>query len=275
MNWMRWWLGVGLACALVPGSARAACTFRVEASRLEVALDDALAAYASLDVAAFRKAMAEVDYMVPCLSEPAPVAVATALHRVRGIGQFVDGRPDDVLASMRAARVLDPDYRFAPEVLPVGFELRTQYEALDPAPGAAWRLARPKGGTLWMDGAPSQERPRDRAVLMQVIEQDGAVQQSRYLVPADPTPVYAGVNGRRFVVWSAAAATAVGAGALYGAAWATRGGLPDAGSNDELGAIKSQTNALTVGASALAVGAVVQGVWAVSMDATRSRGTAP
>ena len=274
MDWTRWLLGVGLACS-IPGSASAACTFRVEATRLDVALDDAMAAYASLDVGAFRKAMAEVDYMVPCLSEPAPPEVAASLHRVRGIGQFVDGRPDDVLSSMRAARVLAPDYRFEPEVLPLGFELRTQYEAIDSAPGATWRLARPKGGTLWMDGSPSQERPRDRAVLLQVVEEDGTVQQSRYLAPADPTPTYGGVNGRRFLVWSTATATAVGAGALYGAAWATRGGLPDAGSNDELAALKSRTNGLAAGASALAVGAVVQGVWALSMDATRTRGTPP
>ncbi len=110
--------------------AQAACTFDASAEQLTTNIDAAEKAYVSLDVPEFQRAMTEVDYLLPCLTDPVAPDLAAELHRIRAIGQYVDGHKSvAVLASLRAAKGLEPDCVFPTEVLPEGFELRDQYEA--------------------------------------------------------------------------------------------------------------------------------------------------
>ncbi len=242
---------------MLPALAHAACTFDATPERLRAALEEAEQAYVSLDVSEFQRAMTEVDFMVPCLVQPVDPEVAVRLHRIRGLGQFIDGDAQGATTSLLAARRLAPDYVFPESVLPKGFELRDLYEGLTPDPDAVVRMPRPSGGTLVVDGHHTRERPTESASLVQVFV-EGEAHLSSYLPPEAPLPEYPGVHkARNALLWSAAA-TSVGSAVLYGSAWSARSRLDEATNNDELLARQANTNLLVGGSSALAVGAAVQ-----------------
>jgi len=248
---------LALALALVAAPAHAACTFDARPERLDRSLLAAETAYVALDVDAFQTAMTEVDFMVPCMVEPVSADVAVRLHRVRGLGRFIDSDPQGARLSLQAARYLAPDYVFPEEVMPKGFELRDVYEALPGEAVATQRLPRARGGEVFVDGVQVRERPADASALVQVfVAGDDPV--STYLGPTDPLPYYPGVDRTRTALLASAATTSLGAAALYGGAWAAHGRLDRATNEDELQARQAQTNALVGAAGAAAVASAVQ-----------------
>jgi len=241
----------------VVAPAHAACTFDAPPERLDRALRAAEAAYVQLQVDAFQTAMTEVDFMVPCLVEPVGREVAVRLHRVRGLGSFIDGDPDAARDSLQAARYLAPAFVFPEEVMPTGFELRDVYEELPTQPEATQRLPRPRGGEVFVNGTPTRERPADAAALVQVFVA-GDEPVSTYLSPAEPLPYYPGVDRTRTALLVGAGATSLGAAALYAGAWSAHGRLDRAVDEDDLQARQATTNGLVGAASAAAVASAVQ-----------------
>jgi len=239
---------------LLGALAYAACTFDARPDRLDEALQAAEAAYVSLEVAAFQKAMTEVDFMVPCLVAPVAPDVAMRLHRVRGLGRFIDGDPAGAEASLRAARYGAPDYVFPTDVLPEGFELRVLYEELPDLPAETLRIPRARGGEVYVDGVVRRERPADAAALVQVFAGDEPV--ARYVAAGDPLPYYPGVDRTSTALLWSAGGTAVVAAAFYGGAWAAHGALDRAVDEDDLRARQATTNGL-VTASAVLTGAAL------------------
>jgi hypothetical protein len=244
---------------LLLGAAFAACTFDATPERLGEALRQAESAYVALDVPEFTRAMTEVDFMVPCLVEPVDPDVAVRLHRIRGLGQFIDGDAAGADASLLAAKRLTPDYRFPEEVLPTGFELRDRYESMaPPGPEGSRRLPRPRSGAeLRIDGSVRRELPTTSAALVQVFVDDEAT-ASAYLLPDDPMVPYPGADRRRTALLVSAAATSLGSAVLYGGAWASRDGLSEATDNDDLLRRQRSTNTLVGASSGLAVASAVQ-----------------
>jgi hypothetical protein len=243
------------------GLARAACTFSATSEQLATNLSSAEAAYVSLDVPEFQRAMTEVDYLVPCLVEPVSIELAAQLHRIRGLGHYVDGKPEAVESSLRAARLLEPDYRFSTDVLPEGFDLRIQYEAFPVEGELGTNMPRPRSGSLVVDGRDTRLRP-PTATLLQVLS-EGRVQQSVYLLPTDPLPEYPGVDRRRTTLLTTGAGTGIAAALLYGASWASRAQLQQAVDTQALQAGTLRTHALLGASSTLFVASGVQVAFAL------------
>lgn len=240
------------------GWADAACTFDAHVADLDRAVGEAEAAYISLDVGEFERASTAVDFVLPCLDERVDAVLAARLHRLRGLGRFVDGDTDGARAALLGAKALEPAYVFPEDVLPTGYELRTIYETLPPPPDEARRLPRPRGGDLVFDGAPARERPLGRSVVFQRTEA-GAVVDTRYLAPDDETPSYPGANKRDTAIAATGVGAAVAGGVLYALAWSSRAALPDSRDEDALLAGQRRTNVLTA-AGVVLVGAGAAGV---------------
>lgn len=238
-------------------AAFAACTFDADSTLLATNIDAAEDAYVSLDVQEFQRAMTEVDYLLPCLTDEVSPSLAASLHRIRAIGQYVDGKPEAVDASLRAAKALEPDFRFSADVLPEGFELRDQYEALPTSGGEPRKMPRPSGDTqLLVDGAPSRVRP-DRAALLQVTAPEGVL-GTHYLLPGDPLPTYPGVERRRTMLLTGALVTGGASLATYGGAWISHARLDRSTTSEDLRRGTVRTHLLMGTSAALLVGSLAQ-----------------
>ena len=236
--------------------AHAACTFNASLDLLESNIQAAQTAYVGLDVGEFQRAMTEVDYLLPCLTEPVSPQLAAELHRIRAIGQYVDGKREAVAASLSAARSLEPDYSFSTDVLPEGFELRLMYEATVPSTEGS-RLPRPgRDTTLYIDGSAARLRP-DRAALLQIAGASG-VSDSHYLLPAEPLPDYPGVDRRRNTLLTSALITGAASLTLYGGAWISDQSLKGVANSEELDRTATRTNLLTAGSGVLLAGSLAQ-----------------
>jgi hypothetical protein len=261
---------MSLLLTLWPAAAHAACTFRATPERLREALDSAEAAYVSLDVAEFERAMTEVDFVVPCLEATVDPAIAARLHRMRGLGRFAAGDQEGARESLLAARRIEPTYVFTTDVLPPGFELRQVYEQLPVEAGETQRLPRPaRDASAWFDGVEARERPVDVPVLWQLRTGDGV--QTRYLEPAEAMPWYPGANRDQLPWLVGSAATGVAAGTLLGLARYNHqlvtnpvDGTERFGDEAALEAQQQRTNVLAavgVGLGTAAVGELVVALW--------------
>lgn len=252
-------------------TARAGCTFHATPERLDAALATAERAYASLDVPAFERSMTEVDFVVPCLDAPVSPEVAARLHRMRGLGRFAAGDVPGADRSLQAARRLEPAYVFAEEMLPRGFELRDRYEALSTEPLPTQRLPRPsRDARPWIDGTPSRQRPVDTPTVWQ-LERGGALVETRYLEPSEPTPWYPGANRSQLPWIAGAGATGAAAAVAFGVAERMErrvtAPIPGDAGFSNLAALESHqraTNALALTGAGLATAAVAElsiGLW--------------
>ncbi len=228
-------------------TAAADCTFQTLPDELSEAIGAAEEAYSTLDEERFRRATTEVDFVLPCLSDPVDSVLATRLHRLRGLGYFAAGDLQAATEALQSARVLDPDYVFPESILPVGFELRDRYEALPGTEGTLRRMPRPRRGALWLDGSESGQRPLDRAALFQQLDPAGQVLQTHYLSPTDPLPSYPGIHKRQTNWLIASAGTAALASTLYGLSWVSRAQLNTVDASwdaDQLDRVQRRTNTL-------------------------------
>ncbi|MEQ1565662.1 MAG: hypothetical protein ABMA64_08495 [Myxococcota bacterium] len=242
-------------------TAWADCAFRADTSDLARVLSAAEAAYVTLDPSEFERAMTELDYVVPCLDEPVSPADAAHLHRLRGIGRFVEGDAEGALAALAAARTLEPAYVFPAEVFPPEYELRRLYEALPAEAGETARLPRARGGQLLLDGVVSQRRPVERPVVFQWVDEQGAVRGTSYLGPDLPVPSYPGVRRQRTALLLTGALTAGLAAASYGVAWSAAGSLvpPEPGWDDaDLRSVQRRANTFTGVSLGLSIAAAGQ-----------------
>jgi hypothetical protein len=184
--------GPALLCALatlLPSVAFAACLTSSDTTQLASRLEAAEAAYVALDAEAFERALDDATLLVPCLSDVPPRELAARMHRLDGLRLFAGGDNEGALASMQAARVLDPGYRFPDETLPADHALRVAYEALPTDEGSAVRPPQPVDGVFVFDGVEQPWRPLDRATLFQLV--DGpTVSTTRMLAPEEDLPAY-------------------------------------------------------------------------------------
>ncbi len=76
-------------------------------------LDKAEQSYADLEVEQFFAALDEMQLMLTCLSDEVTPAFAARVHRLTAIRRFTDGDEAGATESLRAAKRLQPDFRFS------------------------------------------------------------------------------------------------------------------------------------------------------------------
>lgn len=260
---------VSLLLALA-GPARAACDAPADTTAITSAISDAEATFADLDIAAFKEATDRIRAVIPCLQDPVTRRVAAEVHRFLGIRAFGDRDPA-APTYFAAARSIEPDYVFPPELIPEGNPLHQVYRSIDLTTGRSVPVSEPAGGYLQFDGRSGAERPAAWPTLFQRFDSSGAVVDTRYLHPGDPLPDYPVKRVRIVVVdpgpepvepivpvrpppspartpllvgaLSAAAAT----GVMYGMAGVAKGTFNDPSTPDaDLDALRRRANTLSV-----------------------------
>jgi len=207
--------------AVSPSLAQAGCLTTSRTSELVDKLGAAEAAYADLDADQFGRALDDATLLLPCLSDVPSPQLAARVHRLTGLRLYAAGENELALASMQAARVLDPTYRFPDETLPADHALRVAYEALPTDDGDAFRPPQPIDGLFVFDGIEQPRRPLDRSTLFQLVEEGGSVETTRMLEPGEPLPAYrAKPRARNRLLVGSAAFLGASAG-LFALGWST------------------------------------------------------
>jgi hypothetical protein len=183
-------LSAGFAGAAPALAADTTCPALTLGSSLRTAAEEAQAAFGATKVPEFQAAIAQLDALVPCLMEPVDPELAALVHRMRGLGAFIERDQDRARQAFAAARVLEPDYSWPEELIPWGHPLLGMYQAQSVDDAAFETVPPPGSGWVYMDGRPSEPRPIEWPTILQVSDAEGAVQLSSYLWPGDSLPEY-------------------------------------------------------------------------------------
>ena len=250
---------------------------------VEIALTEAEAAFAGLDIEGFLAQSEAVRELLPCLVEPASAALAAHVLRVEGVRAFGE-RSVDAVRWFAAARAIDPVYRYSDSIAPQGSPLLDDYYAMEVAAGGEAPLPAPLTGVVRVDGVDGAPRPTAWPALVQWIDGDGRVAWTVLVRHGEPLPVYplapaplvaaeagaaapvvTAARGRWLGVGAGAAAVAT-AGLYAGAALTRRTWNDPATPDAQLDALKARTNGLVVasgvtGAVAVGLGVGVAARW--------------
>ncbi|MFT4626831.1 MAG: hypothetical protein ACI8PZ_005511 [Myxococcota bacterium] len=177
--------------SLAVAALAADCPAPVSAEELVGKLVDAESAYEGLDVALFRDAMDEVALMLPCLDGVLATRQTSRLHTLAGLARFVAGQEERAQQAFAAARATASGAEVLARLMPEGHGVWEVYGAipLNAAPHA--HLPAPDGGTVYLDGTETLQRPERWATLFQHTSGDDIT--SAYLFPGDAAPPYASV----------------------------------------------------------------------------------
>jgi hypothetical protein len=258
-------LGSLLLAALAAGSpsvASAACLTASRTDELVERLTVAETAYADLDADQFGRALDDATLLLPCLAEVPSPALAARVHRLTGLRHYAAGENELALASMSAARVLDPTYRFPDETLPADHALRVAYEALPAEEGDAVRPPQPIEGLFVFDGVEQPRRPVDRSTLFQLVEEGGTVETTRMLDPGEDLPAYRARPRARNRLLVGSAVFLGASAAFYGLGWVARNEFDDRSSDlteSDLESLQAQTQTYSA-LSAVSLGMSATGV---------------
>lgn len=247
--------------------AWAGCEEPTTSADVDAALAVAERAFADLDVDGFVQATDEAFAVLPCVADPLPRHLIARWHRFMALRGAVDRDEQAIARSFRAARAIEPDWRFPESLVPVGNPLVARYEAADPMLDPNVEVVPPREGALRFDGVAGTQRPATRPVVLQHGADDGAILGTWYLdvatpmpdyQPAPPPPVLSAKARRGFGVGAITAGTA--AMLLYGGAMGARRAHQDPDAQpalSELDRQRQQANRLTVaaaGAGAVSLG---------------------
>jgi hypothetical protein len=183
-------LAAGLAGSTPALAADSSCTQLTLGATLRDAAERAQEAFGATRVDEFQAAIAELDGLVPCLMEPVDPELAALVHRMKGLASFIQRDQDRAREAFAAARALEPDYAWPEELIPWGHPLLGLYRALSVEEAAFDSVPSPSAGWVYMDGRPSEPRPLEWPVILQVSDSEGAIHLSSYLWPGDPLPDY-------------------------------------------------------------------------------------
>jgi len=254
---------------LLPGLAHAACDAPSKNADLVEALDAAELAFGEFEVEDFKAAHALATSHLECLNEPISRTTAAEFHRVSGLSLFLDRNSPDAAKSFAAARAIEPDYSFPTDLIPPGNPMLETYTSVEPDSGATEMLARPKTGSIKLDGSGSLNRRVSLPAIFQLFDGRGAVVKSTLLAPGDALPEYeragsaapekVGGGGAKVPLMIGAGASLAIAGGLYGSGMATRSGYQNATTVAEAESKRGLTNGLVIGAGVAGLAAVGMG----------------
>ncbi len=275
---IEFWLGLlaflSLA-ALQSTPARAAdCPEHYTALQFEDQLGAAESALASVDIELFKSNMERADQMIPCLSQRVIPSLAATYHRFYGLRLF-GARDLFAEKAFKAARYLEPGYVFSRSLIADGNPIHKAFEGVTFDDRPVDPLEAPGGGSIYIDGSRSLQRPNEWPTLIQWVEGNN-VHFSEYLLPGNPVPTYplaSDISGVKrdpsLPLLATSGGTAVLAGALYGIALINQGRykntvnpVPD----PDLTNLRRTTNTLVVvsgisAATAVGTGVAVVATW--------------
>lgn len=209
------------------GVALAACPVPTTALDLERRLTRAEQGFADIDSVALRTALEQARQTLPCLAEPITPGVAARFHRAEALAALDANNRALAEQAFASARAAEPEY-----VLPSAYATETVreiYTAVNPDQGATQPLARPRSGSVKLDGVEAKARPLERPTVYQLLGTRGEVVETAYLLPGMPTPAYEEEDvrarkGARVALLVGGAGGVVAAGALYASAAGVRSG---------------------------------------------------
>lgn len=200
--------------ALLAPAAWADCAASVP--ELVAALDEAEAAYTSLDLEHFRIATDRSGALIECLNVPLSPAEAARYHRLQGLRADLTRDPARAQQAFAASRRLEPDYQLPDTLLPPEHPLRLTYGAMPLDSIVTEPLPPPRRGQLVVDGADNAERPANVPAVIQWEDSDGTVGWSDYVWPEERATGYPAQTGAaRRALLITGAATALASGASY------------------------------------------------------------
>jgi hypothetical protein len=272
------WL-CGAALFLVGLDARANCPAPVTASELARHVSTAEGAYTSMEEQAFREAVYNARFAVPCLSEPITVSQAASYYKMEALSGFLDRDHALAVAAFRSLLSVEPKY-LLPEVYASEDQpLRVDFEAATLARQVPGRpLPTVEGAYFLVNGKKSTTAPLEYPHVLQQVGVDGKVENSAavelgaappaWSVEAAPEQASRDRSGRAKATVPlavAGVASALVSGGLFLAADGRADAFWDAGTDSaELDALRRQTNGLSTMSAGLGLVAIGAGAAAVA-----------
>ena len=235
-----------------------------------------------MDASGLLAARAALLVELPCARERLGAPLIGAIHRVVATAASVAHEDLAVAPALASMLVADPGYQLPEEAYSPSDPVRLSltHAGLLVRQGQARPLAAPPDGHLEVDGLPASASSTSRPSVVQAFAADGRLVETRYLWPEDPLGSWAPTEApppSRVVARTrhptpllvASGASLVVSGVLYGLASADRHSFRDhevPRTNEELIALRQQTNGLTIGwmvtgAAALGLGATAVIRW--------------
>lgn len=187
------------AAAAVPRSAAAECTSRVSVDMVAFDLGRVESSWNN-DEDAVRRATDSVRAAIPCLGEPLTPAVAARIHRAMGLRAWLDRKdPGTVPARLwfAAARNVEPDYSFPPDLVAPEDPERREYIAVPVGDGRTTEVKSTKETSAHFDGIRTSRRPEEWPTLYQLLDANERLLTTAYLMPGEEIPLTTGGAGSK------------------------------------------------------------------------------
>lgn len=219
-----------------------------------------------------------------CVEDPLTGPTVGAVHRVVATAAFLQKEESRIAPALAGLLSAAPGYQLPLDLYPEGHPIRglLSHAAILARDPAARPLLAMESGWLEVDGLAVPAAPVERAAVIQHLDGQGAVVETRYVWPGDDLGAWAAVavptavarkpvatpsarapGKARVPMIALTAASLVTTGVLYGVAFDgqrtfrdTSNGLTD----DELVALQKSTNTLTIGWSVAGVASLGLGV---------------
>lgn len=167
----RWTALIGLGSLALggPGGAWAApCEAPSSRAAVGLALSDAQAAFAEMDIDRFNAGFERTAGMLPCLADPLQPGDVARVHALHAMAALRDMNDEAGVNAWRAVLAADPTYLLDEGLAPPGHPLRVQFDVARSLVGDSTRaLADPSPDAWWVDGGPRVEAPTDRPFFVQ------------------------------------------------------------------------------------------------------------
>jgi hypothetical protein len=228
---------------------------------------------AKMDAAGLLAARDRVLVRLGCVTEPLSGSAIGGVHRIVATAASLEHQDTRIAPALAGMLAADPGYQLPAALYPEGHPIRgllSHAGILLRDPGER-PLLTPPSGWLEVDGQHADAAPLARPAVIQQIDGDGAVVETRYVWPSDDLGRWAAApdaaptprpHALRVPLLAATAAGVVATGVLYGVAAADNASFHDESivrTEPELATLRNSTNGLTlawigVGAASLGLG---------------------
>ncbi|MDP2309153.1 MAG: hypothetical protein Q8P18_24230 [Pseudomonadota bacterium] len=269
-------LGLASLAAAAPASE---CTQTWNAGGVTDVVESADLNISKMDTEGFFTARDTLLRRLVCVNEPLSGTTVGAVHRVVATGMFLQKEESRIAPALAGLLSAAPGYQLPLALYPEGHPIRDllSHAALLARDSSTRPLVALESGWLEVDGLALAAAPLGRASVIQQLDGQGAVVETRYVWPGDELGAWDGslpvatvaapeprARGKaRVPMIALTAASLVTTGVLYGVAFDARETFRDVNNgltDDELVALRSSTNNLTIGWSAAGVASLGLGV---------------
>lgn len=174
-----------LVAGLAHAVPLASCAHGFSTDELDDALSAAEADFANQDAEAFTAARATVEARLACFADPLTPVTIGRVHQAEALGAFLSHDDERMVAALAGMLAGEKDHVIPDAIVPEGHKIRA---ALPRAQGllATTELAPFRtmpAGWIEVDGAYRENVQVSRAAILQYIDAQGKVQETRYYWP--------------------------------------------------------------------------------------------